>query len=168
MHPLHPYGMHGMHGMHGTPLGLHCKAMHGLGGLPPPFCIACCIALRCTGGAPHAMQPPVRPVRPAPVRPVRPREAYGMQGLALRGKVGVGGVATLGRAGFEPALTFISGFTIRPHKPLGHRPNNRTAKTFPNCHQITAFLHQKDIEQANEEKRIIVNCVKSNRFASKC
>ncbi len=52
--------------------------------------------------------------------------------LALRRGVTMPYTAYLGRAGFEPALTFISGFTIRPHKPLGHRPNIYNIEKFSN------------------------------------
>ncbi len=48
-------------------------------------------------------------------------------------------IVYLGRAGFEPALTFISGFTIRPHKPLGHRPNNYNIEEFYNRRMTLAL-----------------------------
>ena len=84
-----------VHPSSGTPLGLHCKAMHGLGGLPPPFCIAWGL-----GGfaravlhrfAMHGQRPPSKAMQHPPCNALGqgpcPREAYGMQvtGLGPRG-----------------------------------------------------------------------------------
>lgn len=61
-------------------------------------------------------------------------------------------ITPLGRAGFEPALTFISGFTIRPHKPLGHRPKNLMLKHFLTVDKCRYSFMRKGVEGTNEEQ----------------